>query len=132
MAITAGISLVASAVQTRKQAKAQRKSSKAAQRSADIQASRERREAIRQARVRRADLLTQSANTGAAGSSSEAGAIGALQGQLGSNIGTSFQTQALSAEQSSANRASVKAGTQASMFGTVGSFATGFIKPKTS
>ena len=129
-AAVAAVALVAGANETRKGAKAQRKSSRVAERKANIQSARERRETIRQARIRRADILTGAANTGAAGSSSEAGSIGSLQGQLGEKLGTSFKMQDLSQEQGSANRSAIQASSNAAMFGTVATIATGFVAPK--
>lgn len=126
----AGVLLAASVVEQRKAGKAQEKSQKLAQRKADISAARSRREQVRTARIRRADILSQSALTGGAGSASEAGAIGSLQGQLGQNLGESFLTQGLSQRQSQANIQAAEAGTKASIFGTGASFASSFIKPK--
>lgn len=47
----------------------------------------EQRNQIRRERVQRARILQASENTGVAGSSGEAGAIGSLSTQLGSNLG---------------------------------------------
>lgn len=130
MGIVAGGALLLGAFETRKARKSQEKSSRKAERQADIRATRERRETIRKARVRRADILSESALTGASGSSSEAGAISGLQSQVGENLGASFQLQQLSQEQSGLNRQAGKSLANASLFNTVGSFATGFVKPK--
>ena len=51
------------------------------------QAALERRQQIREERVRRARILQSSENTGVAGSSGEVGAVGALATGLSSNIG---------------------------------------------
>lgn len=56
----------------------------------------QRRKAIREARVRRAMIMQQSANAGLGGGSGEAGAVGAVNTNLGSNIGqASGQTLAI-------------------------------------
>ena len=119
----------ASVAQQRKSGRAQAKSQRIQQRKADIQAAQGRREAVRQARIRRADILATSANTGAGGSSAEQGVIGALQSQLGTSLGASFQNQALSGQQSSANIAASRASGQAATFGTIGDLSASFIKP---
>lgn len=51
------------------------------------QAAMERRQQIREERVRRSKLLQASQNTGTSGSSGEIGAVGALSTSLSSNIG---------------------------------------------
>lgn len=120
---------VASVSEQRQAGKAQRRGQKLAQRRADIQASRERREQVRQARIKRAEILQESANTGAAGSSSEAGAIGSLQAQLGERLGTGLLFQDISQGQSRANISASRSGTRANIFGTAGNLATSFIRP---
>lgn len=57
----------------------------AAQNSA--QAAAERRQQVREERVKRAQILNSAANTGTSASSGEAGAVGGMATQLGSNIG---------------------------------------------
>lgn len=51
------------------------------------EAANERRQQIREERVRRAQVIQASENTGVAGSSGEMGAVGNLATQLGTNIG---------------------------------------------
>lgn len=128
-AAIAAVATVYSVDQQRKAQKAQRKSEKLQQRRADAQAARDRRSTIRQARVRRAQILNESAQTGAAGSSSESGAIGSLQGQLGSQLGASFQNQALSGQISRQNIKASRYGGNASMGMSVAGLATNFITP---
>lgn len=57
------------------------------------QASQERRNQVREERVRRARIMQASQNTGLGFSSGEAGVIGGLSTQLGSNIGTNLSMQ---------------------------------------
>ena len=130
--IALALSTVGTVVQQRKASEAQRKSTKLSQRRADIQATRDRREQVRAARIQRAEILSTAANTGAAGSSSEAGAIGSIQTQLGSNIGTSFLFQDISQRQSSANVAASAAQSRAATFSSIGNLAGSFVDPKTA
>lgn len=58
-----------------------------------MQASQERRSQVREERVRRARVMQASQNTGLGFSSGEAGVIGGLSTQLGSNIGTNLSMQ---------------------------------------
>lgn len=51
------------------------------------QAAQERRQQIREERIRRARILQSSANTGVSASSGEAGAVGGLATQLSGNVG---------------------------------------------
>lgn len=134
MGVNAALYIAAAAaaggiVQSRRSAAASKKASKASERRADIAANRDRREVVRKGRVRRAELIANASNTGAGGSSAELGSIGALQTQVGTNLGESFQAQDLSQQQSSFNRKATTASSNASIFNTVGSFAAGQIKP---
>ena len=52
------------------------------------QAAQERRQQIREERVRRAQIMNQAELTGTSGGSGEAGALGGMSTQLGSNMGT--------------------------------------------
>lgn len=70
-----------------KSADAQKLSNQEAKASASAQAAQERRQQVRDERIRRARILQGGANTGTDGSSGEFGAIGSLASQLGSNIG---------------------------------------------
>lgn len=51
------------------------------------QSARERRQQIREERIQRAQILNSAELTGTEGSSGEAGAIGGMSSQLGSNLG---------------------------------------------
>lgn len=93
--LTVGAASAVSAYEGRKDAK------EAARRSADEQrkvqaeqkalnaqqAAQERRNQIREERVRRARILQSSENTGADGSSGLSGALGSMSAQLGNNLG---------------------------------------------
>ena len=98
MAVT-GAFIVATAVsvdQSRQAAKAQEKAQELSQRRADLEAARARRQQVREARIRRAQIIAQSQAVGGEGSSAEAGATGSLQSQLGANLSFLDQTQQLS------------------------------------
>ena len=125
-AVAAAVFTGASVIEQRKSGRRQERSQKIAQRKADVESARGRRQQIREARIRRADILQASASTGAAGSSAETGAIGSLQSQLGTNLGASFQTQALSQSQSRANIGAAKASTRAGIFGSVADITSPF------
>jgi hypothetical protein len=126
----AATSLVASTFQASKAASAQRKSERFGRRKAGVQAASERREQVRQARIRRAEVLSSSANTGGTGSSSEAGAISGVQNQLGQRLGSSLQIQSLSNQQSDQNIAANQAQNASGMFASIGNFSSNFITPK--
>jgi hypothetical protein len=90
MAVAATIAAVGAAAsihQGRQAAKAQRKAGAAQQRIADAQTARERRGQVREARIRRAEVISQAEATGASGSSGAMGATSSIQSQLGSNLG---------------------------------------------
>jgi hypothetical protein len=90
MPTAAAVALISTGVsiqQGRQSAKAQRKASDAQQRIADAQTAREKRGQVREARIRRAEVISQAEATGASGSSGEMGATSSIQSQLGSNLG---------------------------------------------
>ena len=80
-------STVASFAASKSQAKAQKQSIAAQQRISDAQSARERVQAVREARIRRAQILASTGNQGIAPTSSgPAGAVSSISSQLGSNI----------------------------------------------
>lgn len=113
---------------------------------ANVQAQRERVQQVREARIRRASVISGAGNAGVGvgtGTSSMTGATSSIQSQLGNNLGTlgqmqSFGQQLSAANQREANAASdyITAGAQGAMWqsifgavgkvaGTAGSFAGG-------
>lgn len=121
LAIVAGIGLAIGAAGTYMSYKAQKKQtqlmqkSAAAQRSQDnMKAARERREAIRNARLSSGVVTQNAANQGVSGSSAALGGLGSIQTQL--NQGLSFLdgmnklADQASNYESRANKAGVKAG----------------------
>ena len=100
---------VQQSVQARSEAK---KASNLQARRSELQRQRQIRQQIRQARAQRAQILNVAAQTGVAGSSAEAGALGSIATQRASNVGFIQQTGDLSqgiaaASQSSANAAGI-------------------------
>ena len=115
-----------------------------------MQFERERRQQVREERIRRSQILNTAAQTGTEGSSGEAGAIGGMSSNLGANMGTNqaslvrgqtitgfaqkaadYQTQSQSHMGRSSMWGSV-ANLGTSMFGAAGGFNTVFKKPPTT
>ncbi len=92
--VIAGVSLavgiagsVASYMQQQKAAKQQKKARNEALRKEEAQVRRQRRQAIREAQIKRAQVVNFGEATGTGGSSSVDAATGSIGSQLGSNIG---------------------------------------------
>ena len=118
----------------------QRKAGKAQQEGQDIATAQQKsvdlankRQQLREERIRRAQIEQASANQGVGGSSGEAGAVSALGAQVGANVASINQGQvaaegisgAMSKAASATQRAQVAQGV-ASLSGTVFSGAGGF------
>jgi hypothetical protein len=87
--IAIGIATAGTAVsiqQNKQSQKETKKANKAAQRQSQAEAARSRKQQIRQARIKRGQLESVGALTGTQGSSSQVGAAGSIQTQLGSNL----------------------------------------------
>jgi hypothetical protein len=118
--------LAVSAAGTVKSIQAQKKAAKKQDKLANLSARRDRRRAIREARLARATTLNTGAQVGAGESSGVAGGIASTGSQLGSNLGFSTQSQALGKDISRLNsRAALFAGI-AGVAGSVSSFAASF------
>lgn len=102
--------------------KRQKKASDIEQRRADAQAASERRRIVREERIRRAQVINLSAQTGTQGSSSEAGALGSLSSQTSAAIGQSLGAQQLSRQASSALQSAQNFSTASSIFGSAANF----------
>lgn len=74
-------------------AKQQANAAKVQKQQRNLEASRRRRSAVREARIARGQVVNQAAITGTSGSSAEAGALGSISSQLSSNL--SFLDQAV-------------------------------------
>lgn len=70
-----------------RQAEAQREQQRIEQVRANLQVRQDRQTQFREARVRRAQILSQAVNSGAAGASSVQTALGGINTQFGANIG---------------------------------------------
>lgn len=64
----------------------------------------ERRQQLREERVKRSKVMQASANTGTSGSSGEAGALGSLSTQLSSNVGFNLGAQQTAASLTNINQ----------------------------
>jgi hypothetical protein len=122
-AVVGAVAAVGSAYMSYKQGKAQQKAIRAQQRQADIANTRERRFAVRNARVARASIESQSANTGLFGSSATAASTSNVQGRLGENLSFLDQNAMLSQQASSANEQAARYGNMANTIGAIGNAA---------
>ena len=121
---------------------AQREQQRIEQARANVLAQRDRVQAVREARIRRASIISNANNAGlslAGGSSGLSGATSSVQSQLGYNLGTMGSMQSFGAQLSAANQreadakssfltAGAKGQTWQSIFGTVGGVAETGIK----
>ncbi len=123
-AVVFAAATVYSGVQQRKAAKAQRRSIKAQQRMADLAAARERRGAIRNARVQQASIESQAANTGLMGSTAAAGASGNVTSRTNENLSFMDMTADLAQQASRANEQAAKYQSNAETGKTVASLAS--------
>lgn len=87
--------LVLTAVGTFQSIQSQKKAAKKQDKLNALQAQRERRQAIREARIERAQVLNSGIQVGAGESSAVSGGISSVASQLGSNLGFSNQTEKL-------------------------------------
>lgn len=118
-ALGAGIGGQVASIGEQQEAQAQqRRAARAQRRIADIQAARQRSEAVREATIARGRVENVSAAAGGT-SSRAAGASSSLGSQLGSNLGFSFQTQAISSQASSALQRAADAQTRSSIFSSI-------------
>ena len=120
-------STVYSIQQQKKAAKAQKEASRKQQTMAEIESTRQRASAIREARVARAQAMNIGTQTGVAGSSGLLGGISAQGTQLANNIGyQNTQTaygRAIGADINAANTAS----TNAAIAGQLANFSSKFM-----
>lgn len=105
LAVIAVAATVYTAVQQRKAAKAQQRAERLRQRQAELAAARERRQAIKNARINRASIEAQAGNTGLTGSSSAEGAMGAVTSGLNENLSFLDRTGQMTRKINAANNA---------------------------
>lgn len=126
-AITTGVIVAASAVysgvQNRKAAKATQRSQRLQQRMADLAAARERRRALQGARVQRASIEAQGANTGLVGSSAAAAAIADVTTRTNENLSFMDQSANLARQATTANQQAAGYASKAAMGESVSSLA---------
>lgn len=108
----AGVSTFQGYEARKEQAAAQRESSAAQGRMAEIDAQRQRVQQVREARIRRAQILASQGETGA-GTSATVGGLSSVTTQVASNIGNINQTQGLAAAASAANQRAADAASSA-------------------
>jgi hypothetical protein len=100
------------------QAAAQRESIAAQGRSASVEAQRQRVAQVREARIRRAQILSSAGNTGlGVGSSAVVGATSSVSSQAGANIGSIGQHQTFASEASAASQRAADAGARVAQAG---------------
>lgn len=126
--VTSAIVVAAAAVygglQQRKAAKEQRKAIRAQQRQADLANARERRGAIRQARMNMASVQSQAALTGLTGSSAASASMSNIGSRLGENLSFLDQNMQLSQQASVANERAAGYASKAATAQTIGSIAS--------
>ena len=129
-AIIAAIALGLGAVSAYKQsqaageaADAQKEANEAQSRAASIEAQKARVQQVREARIRRAQVLASGTNSGLGfGSSGIGGAVGSISSQMGENIGTINTQQTFAQATSSALQKSADAQVDAQKWQMIGEF----------
>lgn len=119
-----GYAAVESSNANRKQMAAQRRAEEARRQQMNLDATRRRREMLRQAQVARAQAVSTASNQGASEGSGLAGALGQIEGQTGSNILGLNQNQELGNRIFDANALAstyAQQAASANAFGAVGS-----------
>lgn len=126
MAVTTVLIAAASLTATAVSIKEQRKAGKALKRIQNEERARntaqqmaERRQQVREERIKRARILQASENTGTAGSSGEAGAVSSIGTQLGSNLGFNQSMIESGNRISNYSQQAADARSNASIFGAV-------------
>lgn len=104
----------------RKQSQQEDKIRRIQQRMSDSQAALERRRIVREARIRKAEIENQAAQTGTLTSSSALSAMGSIRSQAGFNLAQSYQGQRYSGVASYASKESSLWGTRGQLFSTIG------------
>lgn len=119
MTIIASIAAAGTVISSIQQSAAQKKSIEAQQKIADAQAARERIQAAREARIRRAQILASTGNQGiGAASSGPAGAVSSIGSQLGANIANINTIQNFAQQASKANQQAADASAMGAAFQT--------------
>lgn len=101
-------------------AREQKKAQKLSQKRADIKAARARYQAIREARIKRAEATVQAEAGGVMDSSGFAGGVGSARTQIAAGVGESLQLQGLAGKESAALQSAADAQSQAATWGAIG------------
>jgi len=117
------IGTVASIYSSQQQASAQKKQIEAQRRMADIENARQRREAVRQARIARASVISQGEAQGVSGSTGIAGGVAGIQQQMGYNLSFLDQMQDANTQAAVFGQKAADYGAQADLFGQIASTA---------
>jgi hypothetical protein len=115
--------------QSKKAANAQKEAARKQQAMQQLEASKNRQAAVKEARARRAQLQARASDQGVVGSSGLGGAVSSSVANLGSNI--SFQNTQTAFNQSiaSSQEDALQAQANAQMGGQIAGFASSFIDP---
>ena len=117
------VGTAASIYSSQKQASAQKKQIEAQRRMADIENARQRREAVRQARIARASVISQGEAQGVSGSTGIAGGVAGVQQQMGYNLSFLDQMQDANTQAAVFGQKAANYGAQAGLFGQIASTA---------
>ena len=125
-AVAVGVSAVSAYMQyesAQDAADAQKEAAAAQGRSAAVEAQQARIKQVREARIRRAQVISSGTNSGMGmGSSGIGGAVGSISSQMGSNIGTINQQQTFAQETSAALQKAADANVTAQGWQMIGNF----------
>lgn len=117
-----GYSTLKSVSAAKDQSKAQQKAIKLQQSADDLRQARERRQVIREQRIKQASIVQAGANQGATGSSSIYGGVGSLTSQGSANLGFLDAQGDLNTATTQANKEANQFGADANMWGSMANF----------
>lgn len=117
------VSLIGTGLSYMQQRKAQKAQEEAAQQQnnlADLENRKARIQAVREARIKRQQMIAAAGATGSMESSGLAGGTSSLASQLGSNVGFANQRQAISTNVMNLTNKATKAENQAGIYSAIG------------
>lgn len=124
--IIAGVSLATGFQQQKQAQKQQKKAANAARKAENIKATQARKQSIREANIKRAQIVANTTASGLAGSSGAQGGISSIGSQLEGNFSTSQALSQQYAIQSNATQKATQFASNASTFNDIGSLAFQF------